>query len=325
MSINNIKLKSSHFSNDMECKHVFIIGSPIVLFISRIIIDKYKIPERNIYLVRLRNLDMQLIKADIIDIKLSFFDKVFRKIFLFSLYGIRLRRAIEKKCGKFVLYFDWDNRVNVEILNSSKCIAHAYIEEGQTAFNNLPLYFLKKDRISQWLRLRRWKKSSDLMLKKCSDQSTFNDYFNSKAFAFFTLFQDAFPLIDKSKIVYLNDFKLVKKYYKPQLLGKTYIGLMCSPRRLKTDWSNTIKKLVNALPNKAVIKLHPEFYSDNVLYKKFVNILECNNTKQLTICNQKIIVEAEMLFEKKFLIGPLTSLEKYAKLFGSNFKRIEIY
>ena len=61
------------------------------------------------------------------------------------------------------------------------------------------------------------------------------------------------------------------------------------------------------------------------LYKKFVNILECNNTKQLTICNQKIIVEAEMLFEKKFLIGPLTSLEKYAKLFGSNFKRIEIY
>ena len=89
--------------------------------------------------------------------------------------------------------------------------------------------------------------------------------------------------------------KLVKKCYKPQLLGKTYI-LMCSPRRLKTDWSNTIKKLVNALPNKAVIKLHPEFYADNVLYKKFVNILECNNTKQLTICNQKIIVEAEMLF-----------------------------
>ena len=56
---------------------------------------------------------------------------------------------------------------------------YAYIEEGQTAFN-------------EFRNLRRWKKSSDLMLKRCSDQSTFNDYFNSNAFAFFTLFQDAF-------------------------------------------------------------------------------------------------------------------------------------
>ena len=37
------------------------------------------------------------------------------------------------------------------------------------------------------------------------------------------------------------------------------------------------------------------------------------------------IIEAEMLFEKKILFGPLTSLINYAKVFGSEFHLIDIY
>ena len=277
--------------------NIFIITSPIILFISKIIIEKYNIPSNNIYLVPLRNSSLSLIKANKIYIKLTLLDKLFRKIFLFSLFGIRLRRIIEKECGNFILYCDWDNRDNVEILNSDKCLTHAYIEEGQTAFNDLKMYRLRKNRIYQWFRLMRWKKSSELMSKNSLDNPIFDEYFNDKAFAFLHYLK-ILSLIKKSKKVFLNEFNYVKKYYKPHLQGTKYIGLMCSPRRLKHDWTKNIEKLLNKLQKKSVIKLHPEFYANQSLFIKFRNIFNSINKKEILICNSEIIIEAEMLFEK---------------------------
>ena len=156
----NSFLNYKNILNNKEYKHVFIITSPIVLFISRIIIEKYNISLENIYLVPLRNSTLKIINGNVIDIKLTFLDILFRKLFLFSLFGIRLRKILEKECGEFILYCDWDNRDNIEILNSNKCLTHAYIEEGQTAFNDFKIYKLKRNRFYQWFRLRRWQKSS---------------------------------------------------------------------------------------------------------------------------------------------------------------------
>ena len=45
----------------------------------------------------------------------------------------------------------------------------------------------------------------------------------------------------------------------------------------------------------------------------------------IELCNDDVIIEIEMLYEPKILIGPLTSLSKYAEAFGSKFENIDLY
>ena len=313
--------------NRDQLNHIFVLTNPLVVFISKLIIEKYKIPEERIILISYRNTNSDLIRGKIQNIKLSFFDKLFRKFFLFSLYGYRLRRILEKESTDFIFYCDWDNRDVIELINSKKCLGQAYIEEGQSSFNNFNIYKFKKNRFSQWLRLRRWKRSSDIKEKLCLDVHSFNEFYNDLAFAYFTISNNSFPLVDKNKKVLLKDFSIVKKFYKPYLIGIKNIGIMCSPRRLKeNNWNFAIRNLVNSLPDNSFIKLHPEFYTNNKLIEKFSKILDIyKGQKKINICNSSTIIEAEMLFEEKILFGPLTSLEKYAIEFGSKFNKISIY
>ena len=43
------------------------------------------------------------------------------------------------------------------------------------------------------------------------------------------------------------------------------------------------------------------------------------------IYDKSVIIEAEILFEKKTLYGPMTSLKTYAPLLGSDFIDVSIY
>ena len=308
--------------------HVFVLSNPLAVFISKMIIERYKIPQKKIILISYRNTNIDLLKGKKIDHKLNFFDKVFRRLFLFSLYGYRLKVKIEKEQNDFIFYCDWDNRDVIELLNSKRCVGQAYLEEGQCAFNNLNEYEFKKSRIFQWSRLRRWKKSVDLRQKYSPDKHYyFNEFFNNSAFCFFSISSDCYPLINKNKKIILDNFGVLLKSYKPKLIGIQSIGLMCSPRRLKNNnWNFAINSLLNILPNKSVIKLHPAFYDDPVLIKKFKKKLDyLRRDKEIEICSSSVIVEAEMLFENKILYGPLTSLEKYADDFGSVFNKIKLY
>lgn len=313
--------------NRDQVNHVFVLTNPLVVFISKIIIEKYKIPEEKIILISYRNTNTNLLKGKIHNIKLLFIDKLFRKLFLFSLYGYRLRKSIEKECSEFIFYCDWDNRDIIELMNSKKCVGQAYIEEGQSAFNNFSIYKFKRNRFFQWLRLIRWKRSSDIKEKLCLDVHSFNEFYNDLAFGFFTISNNSFPLVNKDKKVLLKDFSILKKLYKPYLIGIKNIGIMCSPRRLnKNNWNFSVRNLVNCLPDNSFIKLHPEFYTNHKLIEKFSNILDFyKGDKTINICNSFTIIEAEMLFEEKILFGPLTSLEKYAIEFGSKFNRIIMY
>lgn len=324
MLINLIDYQNKFIRNKFS--HVFILNNPISVFIAKIIIDYFEIPPNKIYLISFRETNVDILPGKRIKIKLTFLDKLFRKVFLFSLQGIRLRRTLERTCNEFLLYCDWDNRDIIELINSNKHKGQAYIEEGQSAFNHFREYGLRKNRFYQFQRLRRWKKSSLLKDKLSSDVHTFNEFFNDKAFGFFSISDGSYPLIDKSKKVMLNDFSYVKNAYKPKLIGIKHIGIMCSPRRLKKDWCISIKKLIEYLPNNSVIKLHPEFYSNKINLNKFLcifNNLKIN--KNISLCDNDVMLEAEMLFEKKYLYGPLTSLIKYSNLLGSDFKKIVIY
>ena len=321
----------NYFNNKTKrdkLSHVFVLSNPLAVFISKMIIEKYKIPSKKIILISYRNTNIDLLKGKKIDIKLNFIDKVFRRLFLFSLFGYRLKIKIEKEQNDFIFYCDWDNRDVIELLNSKRCVGQAYIEEGQCAFNKLNEYEFKKNRFFQWKRLRRWKKSVELRQKYSPDKHTyFNEFYNNSAFGFFAISNDCYPLIKENKKILLDNFTVLLKSYKPKLIGIKSIGLMCSPRRLKTNnWNFAISSLLNILPNKSVIKLHPAFYDDPLLIEKFTKkFKDLRRDKEIEICSSAVIVEAEMLFEKKIIYGPLTSLEKYADNFGSIFNKIKLY
>ena len=101
---------------------------------------------------------------------------------------------------------------------------------------------------------------------------------------------------------------------------------MCSPRRFKLNrWKESINSFINLLPEKSVIKLHPEFYANKGYLNKFMYLFTNLNFKNLEICDKSVIIEAEMLFEKKTLYGPMTSLKTYAPLLGSDFIDVSIY
>ena len=87
----------------------------------------------------------------------------------------------------------------------------------------------------------------------------------------------------------------------------------------------TLYSLVKHLPENSALKLHPSMYQNNSYIKKILILLEKFNRTDIFVCDSETIIEAEMLFEKKKLIGPLTSLIKYAEIFGSSFKQINIY
>ena len=48
----------------------------------------------------------------------------------------------------------------LELLNSKRCIGHAYIEEGQLSFNRFKAYKFTNNRYAQWKRLKRWSTTS---------------------------------------------------------------------------------------------------------------------------------------------------------------------
>ena len=118
----------------------------------------------------------------------------------------------------------------------------------------------------------------------------------------------------------------IKEIYRPSLLGKKFIGIGPAPRRLKkTKLKDSLSLLANSMPDNSTIELHPGFK----LSQKELNFLKKQireeTCKNIEFCDQSIILEAEMLFENKFLFGAKSSLIRYAELFKSSYKLIDIY
>ena len=86
-----------------------------------------------------------------------------------------------------------------------------------------------------------------------------------------------------------------------------------------------LEALVERMPEGGVIKLHPSFSSDIKKVNIMKSLLEVINPKNIKICDDDVIIEIEMLYDQKIIIGPLTSLSIYADAFGSNFEDIKLY
>ena len=310
---------------EKDLLHVFIINSPMVVFVAKLLISTYGLKKENIVCYRLRKTDVSLLNCHNISNEISFFDRLFKRLTYRSSSGLRIKRSIERMRRRFILYSGWDIPEVVEVLNSRLCAGQAYLEEGQMAYNEYEIYSYNKDKSMQKKRL----KEQFYSLKRISPQTNeyeFQEYFNSRAFAFFGILHESFPHTPSHKRVILNNFADIKMSYKPKLLGVKNIGLTCSPRRLlPEERKGAMKKLVSKLLDGGVIKLHPDFINNRQLKKEMVRLIEEVSCGKVAVCCDSILIEAEMLFEEKLFFGPLTSTERYAKALGSKFEAIKLY
>ena len=111
-------------------------------------------------------------------------------------------------------------------------------------------------------------------------------------------------------------------------MGIKTIGLTCAQRRIQdNEWETMLRKLFKSMPEGGIVKIHPSFLTDGKKRKKILSIFSKlrDQYKNIELCDDDVILEIEMLFEKKELIGSITSLEVYADNFGSDFKKIELF
>ena len=125
---------------------------------------------------------------------------------------------------------------------------------------------------------------------------------------------------------YLNNLERIKKYYNPKIFGIKRIALSCAESRLiNNNWEEMILKLIKYLPDGGLIKLHPSFYTSDNKIKKINSFLLKQNFKNISLCKSDVILELEMIYEKKIFYGPKTTLSYYTEMLGSEFKHIELY
>lgn len=310
----NDLIKNFH---DQSYDYVFLVSNPISVCISKMFIEKFNLNQNAIHVFSFRNTDASLIKSDFTKIIPKKGDSILGKILWDSPTGNRILKKIPNK--KFILFTEWANRETEKIISHSNCLSHIYIEMGQHSYLNIPEFY--PDRLSFIQKfIKNWKNK----LSEIDELAHY--YFRNDALLFVGMNDNVFPGISNNKKIILDNISSLKSFYKPKLLGDKIIGLTCAWRRIKrNDWENMLLKLFKKLPTGSLVKAHPSFYVNHEIYTDFKNTFEKLSNGNFRLCNNEVILEIEILFEKKIFFGPKTAISRYAKFMESKFNLIELY
>ena len=298
--------------------HVFFVSNQTSLIISKLVIDHFKISLDNVRIISFRDIDTSLIKIEPFKVIVNKFDSYFDKLFWTSLSAKRILRELNNS-KSFILYVEWASREVEKVLNSKNCKGHNYIEMGQHTYMQIPLFDPKKLSF-----VERFKKNWKNRLSNIDEYAHY--YYRNDADRFIGINQEVFPLISNSKKTILSNLNELKDIYSPKLNGIKVIGLTCASRRLKRDeWGKMIKKLISKLPNDAIVKPHPSFTVNSKIFSEFRDLFHDITKNKFSLCDNDVILELEMLHEQKLIIGPQTSLSRYAIQLGSKFQKIQLY
>lgn len=299
--------------NSQNVISVFFVVNPLTALISRLIIDEFEL--KNILIVSFRSTSVELIKFKTIFVTEKRFDAYRKKLLFDSPSGSRILEAIE---GDFILFTSWAFRETNWLLKSKKCKGHFYIEEGQGSYMNYTTFDYKK--LPFWILIKNNFKNR---INKGDGKGYFYREDNS---GFIGLHPKSFPNIKTSQKYFLKNMEKLKELYSPKLNGHKNIALSCAERRLEdNNWKGMIDKLIQCLPKGGLIKLHPSFCVSEEKIEKIKKYLNLKTNGQIRLCDNEVILEIEMLYEKKTIWGPQTSLSFYADFFGSTFKSINLY
>ncbi len=305
-------------SKDKNWLNVFFVTSPIVAIISKMIIDYFKIHPDNILIVSLRNTDLSILKHEFIKINPGKYDRYLEKLFFYSPSGDKIVRKIHHRNKNFLVFASLAYREVNWVLNSRKSQGHIYIEEGQHSYMNIMPHTHSK--LSLYTRFKiNWK-------NRFSEQDEIGYYYRDDAHGYIGIMQDTYPQIPIQDKHILNNLEGLKKYYKPKLLGVNTIGVTCASRRInKNKLEEMLEKLLFKLPSGSVVKPHPSFTTNDKIFDDFMERFNKISKGRVGLCLNNTILEMEMLFEQKKLIGPTSSLSKYADFLGSSYEYVKLY
>lgn len=299
--------------------HVFLVASPILAIVSRMIIDNYGIKRSNILIVSLRNTSVELFDQTLLKIIPGKYDRYLEKIFFDSPTGRKISNKIKSFDKNFIVYSGGAWREVNWLLKKRICNGHIYIEEGQGTYMGYKPYSINKINFLDKLKFN-WR-------NRRNPVDGIGFYFRDDVEACIGLDKHSFPGFSDSKKIILNNFFEIKKYYQPKILGLKTIGLTSSASRhpKKEDWIEMLEKLLYYLPNGSIIKPHPSFTSNKKVYSEFQDLFNNLNNKEISLCSSKVILELEMLYEKKHIIGPQSSLSRYTVILGSTYEQIKLF
>lgn len=296
---------------EREFLHIFIISTPISAMVAYEYIHEKNIDKKLIKIITLRNLSFSLLSSfNVIVHKKSLFQKIANKLSskYFSQSSI-IRRKIEINKKNFILYIPFLSDLALEITKSENCKGHIYLEEGEQSYKNFLLFPNSK--------------SYNRVSKKEVGEYKFTDYYREDGLQWIGITRNSFPTAPKSKKYILKSFRHVKKKYVPYLRKYINILLLPTPARLpRQKWKIAVKKLAKNINAPFALKLHPAFENNAEVRNYFNSILKDLGYSNSIICNGNVIIEAEMLFSKKILVGDRSSLFRYANLLGSSIKKI---
>lgn len=296
--------------------HVFFVNNPVTSIISRLVIEKYQINKSEIKIISIRNTDTSIVDFSVYNLKRGNYDRYLEKILWDSPSGRKILKEI--RGNKFIIYASWAYREVNKVIRSNNCMGHIYIEEGQHSYMNIKPY--NPNEVSLYDKIKiNW-------TNRFSEEDEIGYYFREDAHAFIGINESVFPKVNSNKKFILDNLNDLKQFYSPKLLGVKKIGLTCAMRRLKNDqWIMMLKKLINEMPDGGVIKPHPSFLSSLKIKNQFKSLFETIADPKIKLCPNNVILELEMLYDKKTLIGSQTSLSRYSDLLGSTFINLKLY
>ena len=243
-----------------------------------------------------------------INCKRGFLEKIGDRLISTLSYKALVRRTIESNRTPFIFYTPWLNEMSREIVASKYCRGHVYIEEGDQTYKDYPLFLSGSDHQCVTKNIPAYKHTN---------------YWRDDGLLWVGISEKSFKTAPMEKKYILKSFDHFKKVYKPLLKEFKTILLMPTPARLpKSEWKKSLIKMASGIEEPFALKLHPGFGSSPNIYKEFEGYLIDLNFCRSIVCNSEVIIEGEMLFHKKKLIGDRTSLSRYADLLGSTFEEI---
>lgn len=311
MNSNFSKIENLKRTINNDAKHIFLISNPIFEVISYLWIKTLAIRKEQITLINLRQGSSNLIKLNHEYFKRRFFDRLLNKLGMDS-YSKKVLKWVTKNNKNFYIYCSRLHPEALHLLRHKNCLGHFYIDEGQISHS--PRKIFDKD----------YKPDDTSSFSKFAFDREF--HFRNDALSFIGIDNEVFPLADKNKKIILSNLNLVKKIYKPYLIGKKTIALIPAPRRIeKISFYKFIENFITLIPDYSCIKFHPGYQYNDPKLKELQNKINLKFNKNFLVCSNKTILEIEMLFEKKIIYGSKCSLQTYSKLFGSTYELISTY
>ena len=299
-----------------DLKHVFIVVNPVTVILSRMIIDNFKLNRNDIIIISTRNTDLTLLNFNSLKYIPKKYDSLFDKFFFKSTLGKKILKKLQRR--QFIVYSSWATRELNYLMTAKNCLGHYYIEEGQATYmEHIPFSHKKIPLID---------KLKNNFKNRINENDGSGYFFRDDALGYIGLSIKSFPKINNSKKIILNNINELKDHYKPKLVGIKTIGLTCAERRLKdNNWEKMLKIIVDELPVNSAIKAQLTFTLSQKRFNILKGILNEISDKKIILCENDVILELEMLYEKKNFLGPQTSVSIYAELFESSFENLKLY